>query len=1800
MTFEPHKIVLGIQGDNSGPEIAADIQKLISKIEQLAKSSGNLEAGLRKGLAEVPAIIKGALQQLTSGYNDQAIIDAGSRIGAKFSSALAASLKTARINPAQFVRELEQSIQTEMQRTLNSGEFANRAKQIADRATADRFVRTNAVDPRYSRWYDRQEKGFASGATMAAFTAATEQQALKNEISTFRNSIGELKKLFSSIIPEIGRLDQALGQEIDIRKRRLAELRELGQLERQILRRGSPINNELRGIQAEYDANSMAGRSYAAMLARGNQAGLNEEQVRRIMATAAVAGRPADPRILGMAGLRGEGNALLNPQAIAMGTRNLDQYNNALARTAVSMSILYGIQAGVRSSANQYFQLENVQSRINIASSNVGQARTLGMMPYDPRLLAISQQTGVPGQQLAMTGENIMQSGDVPLGAYYGTLGTSARVSRVTGADPSKVSNILTAGRNAFRLDDKEMLEFADELVKTYQEGVITLDEMDTSLGKVFQTAKLAGFEGSKGLKQVLAMVTAVTKEAGTAAQNTTALARVFSDISKPRTIERLRSVGINYNREDPLETIQAIASRGPEFIQGSGLFPNELSRRGLSVLSSQMDLVDDRISRITTDLTYLDSSFDSVMDRSGARVERLARSFDNLRTVVTSDFARTLDTIVRPLLAIGDMQAGGNVHPAVGIAGGVGRGFLEGAASFLTTGLALRAGGTLLGLGGMGTVLGAPKAGFGSYFGTASTNFAASGLEMLYAGMGMQGHAGKLKEQIAAQNQAMLQGQTLSQSYKTAGTGPLQFARFAGPGIATAMLAQLAASAGYNAYAQSNQTKAMGLQGELDLTRTGLNYLREDSDSIFGTLSEPPGPETQRAALEQFKRVMESYPEFASRNEIYVDAAANTIEINGRLATSFKDVRAAIAGALNVLSAEEFDAYAQQALTTFDQQSNLQRLNMKAGNATNLMSLMGKGYEIGAMGLVNPLINLIPGVKDFFGTMSGSKQEEEFEKLVLTQRKQLEDDLKRQDEAREARARNQKQINSSEEEEVAQVYKTLAALRDKLASQEATATLTGQIEGLTESELDEKKTSLSRQTLYSSYLELLAQDANTASDIMSMVARDAPDLYESMVGAAQALADTALKSREVALTLARMQDVAARQVGYIDQRLGEGNRAAGAFGEYQQGYLGAMSGLTQPFLLGIPDKARPIGQLLLQNKTNELEFAAGLQGLQLTADAERLNRAGLKSKIGQAGQGFDIQAAQLKEKTKFAGMLAPEATLEMLKSGTEEEKAIARELLRTLYGADASGLIASSDAITDATYAYNQPSTRLSQQLSGLSGTLMKGLQVPFALSDYLKGTTFDADKDAAAITAAQTLLGSDLGKIGFAENFTGMMGQVGNAITKSGFTIEELKKTSGPTAAWADFYDYLTSNNIDVAKVIKDQDVPTLAKIMGGLNNVSQATLFGDSGKTFTELVSSITDSWETMDDITPEMVDTYAELRDKLKLLTGEVERAQAFFSALQNNATASDIVMAAQEEVARQYQVGVPTIDLSSGAISPSDVDSWSNILPDMQALNSRKTTAIQGLSGWDNAWESVLTDPASAESFTNNLVFASPFKGGNKQTSPYGMRNGKMHTGWDGVPKDGDGRIFPGRPGQVIFTGEKGGYGNTVMVRHGYVGDQPIDSLYGHLSSIKVKEGDIVGMDDVLGKYGNTGNSRGKHLHFEVRVGGKPIEVGPDGSMQINAKIFSDNTERIFELLSSVAEKLNTVTNMIIGPMPEGDGAPAISVPGETGSSSAGGGPRSSGKPASRLVSAAVSGSGRVTGRTTSARKSLKMLRNVSS
>jgi murein DD-endopeptidase MepM/ murein hydrolase activator NlpD len=96
---------------------------------------------------------------------------------------------------------------------------------------------------------------------------------------------------------------------------------------------------------------------------------------------------------------------------------------------------------------------------------------------------------------------------------------------------------------------------------------------------------------------------------------------------------------------------------------------------------------------------------------------------------------------------------------------------------------------------------------------------------------------------------------------------------------------------------------------------------------------------------------------------------------------------------------------------------------------------------------------------------------------------------------------------------------------------------------------------------------------------------------------------------------------------------------------------------------------------------------------------------------------------------------------------------------------------------------------------------------------------------------------------------------------------------------------------------------------------------------------------------------------------------------------------------------------------------------------------------------------------------------------------------QVHLGFD-LATTQHGPVLAANDGKVIWAAPLGIYGNCIVLDHGY----GLQSIYGHLSEIAVKEGEMVGRGQLMGKSGSTGLAGGDHLHFSMQVDG--VQVNP--------------------------------------------------------------------------------------------------------
>lgn len=209
------------------------------------------------------------------------------------------------------------------------------------------------------------------------------------------------------------------------------------------------------------------------------------------------------------------------------------------------------------------------------------------------------------------------------------------------------------------------------------------------------------------------------------------------------------------------------------------------------------------------------------------------------------------------------------------------------------------------------------------------------------------------------------------------------------------------------------------------------------------------------------------------------------------------------------------------------------------------------------------------------------------------------------------------------------------------------------------------------------------------------------------------------------------------------------------------------------------------------------------------------------------------------------------------------------------------------------------------------------------------------------------------------------------------------------------------------------------------------------------------------------------------DELKIIEPIVEKRPTPLTLLKknlaNNTSNNNNTPTVRNELS-EFKMSGPVNDLNASIPSPDYYVSWeiNKLFPEKDMLKMKADTAIT----------LVLLDKQHRHYFH-------PFNG--PITSNFGWRDSAQHNGIDIDLNKGD-KVSAAFDGMVRVARRYGGFGNVVIIRH-YNG---LETVYAHLSKIKVKPGQLISSGDLVGLGGSTGHSTGSHLHFEIRFKGVPI------------------------------------------------------------------------------------------------------------
>lgn len=249
--------------------------------------------------------------------------------------------------------------------------------------------------------------------------------------------------------------------------------------------------------------------------------------------------------------------------------------------------------------------------------------------------------------------------------------------------------------------------------------------------------------------------------------------------------------------------------------------------------------------------------------------------------------------------------------------------------------------------------------------------------------------------------------------------------------------------------------------------------------------------------------------------------------------------------------------------------------------------------------------------------------------------------------------------------------------------------------------------------------------------------------------------------------------------------------------------------------------------------------------------------------------------------------------------------------------------------------------------------------------------------------------------------------------------------------------------------------------------------------------ELLTAMDDIGEIMES-DREMADEYIAARENTEQVKAEYEATKTELEAKQTE------LRVEQEELEKDIEEATSLILSLEEDIANRQAE-YDAILAAEDEANARIDELVAELER-QRAEEEAAKNPGGGGGAVGSGSFIWPCPSCTYITSRFGLRihpitgEKKTHTGLD-IGAGYGSAIVAADGGTVILADVNGGYGNCVMIDHG----NGYTTLYGHMSSYAVSEGQSVSQGDTVGYVGSTGMSTGPHLHFEVRSGGERID-----------------------------------------------------------------------------------------------------------
>lgn len=273
--------------------------------------------------------------------------------------------------------------------------------------------------------------------------------------------------------------------------------------------------------------------------------------------------------------------------------------------------------------------------------------------------------------------------------------------------------------------------------------------------------------------------------------------------------------------------------------------------------------------------------------------------------------------------------------------------------------------------------------------------------------------------------------------------------------------------------------------------------------------------------------------------------------------------------------------------------------------------------------------------------------------------------------------------------------------------------------------------------------------------------------------------------------------------------------------------------------------------------------------------------------------------------------------------------------------------------------------------------------------------------------------------------------------------------------------------------------------------------------NSNSFSELLTAIDDMGEIMES-DKALEEEYRAARQETEEVKAEYEEVREDYGEKQEELKAEQAALEAQIEEAKAtleaLAADIEKAQREFDEAEAAEAAAEATITEFLRQYNEQKRqeAANNGSGGGSGGGGGSGLNPGAA---TGTGSFIWPVPCSTRVTSRYGKRidpinfqEGTFHAGLD---IDGFGNagspIVAADGGTVITASYDSTYGNYVIIDHGFINGDAVQTLYAHMSGLAVSKGDTVEQGQTIGYLGDTGRATGVHCHFEVRINSNTVD-----------------------------------------------------------------------------------------------------------